>query len=675
MATQTFETRVKLKYGTWAEWNAAGAVVLLKGELGICEVQAGHDTGNGGINSNRPVIMFKVGDGTSTFASLPWASATAADVYAWAKDDYATFTTKIKSTLGISSTVAADITAALANHYTKAQVDGLIADVTAAVEAEENARKEAITGIESAYKAADAAILGTASDTADKNTVYGAKAAAAAANTAAGSAQTAADAAQAAAEGAQSTANSALSKANTAQGEVDALEQVVATKADASALNSYYTKNDADGKFATIATTNGLRTDVDENTAAIATLTGTGTGSITAQVNEAKQAASEAKTAADNAQEHSEGVASDLADEESARAQADTALGERIDGTVTRIDALETASSTHATKTELNTAKSDLIGTSADASSANTINAAKKYADEKIAAVVDGAPDALNTLNELAAALIDNADIVEVLEDSIATKANQSALDEAVADIATLEGASHSHENKAELDKIASGDKSKWDTAAGKAHEHANKTVLDGIDADDITNWNKVANKADSATVTAIDTRLTTAEGTLATATSDISTIKTDLSKKALASELDALEETVSDMDTAYKAADATLTAAVNNKADKTTVDGIDTRVAALEEIDHTHSNKTVLDGITSTKVSNWDTAATNNHTHSNKAELDKIADGDKAKWDAYATSKANQSDLDSVEARVEALETMTLILDCGGPTTVTHTA
>ena len=39
----------------------------------------------------------------------------------------------------------------------------------------------------------------------------------------------------------------------------------------------------------------------------------------------------------------------------------------------------------------------------------------------------------------------------------------------------------------------------------------------------------------------------------------------------------------------------------------------------------HTHSNKTVLDGISSTKVSHWDTAYTNNHTHSNKSYLDVI--------------------------------------------------
>ena len=39
----------------------------------------------------------------------------------------------------------------------------------------------------------------------------------------------------------------------------------------------------------------------------------------------------------------------------------------------------------------------------------------------------------------------------------------------------------------------------------------------------------------------------------------------------------------------------------------------------------HTHSNKSALDGITATLITNWNTAYTNNHTHSNKAYLDTI--------------------------------------------------
>ena len=52
--------------------------------------------------------------------------------------------------------------------------------------------------------------------------------------------------------------------------------------------------------------------------------------------------------------------------------------------------------------------------------------AAKAHADQKVADLVDGAPEALNTLNELAEALRDNKDIVTVLEQSIAQKANAS---------------------------------------------------------------------------------------------------------------------------------------------------------------------------------------------------------------------------------------------------------
>jgi hypothetical protein len=57
----------------------------------------------------------------------------------------------------------------------------------------------------------------------------------------------------------------------------------------------------------------------------------------------------------------------------------------------------------------------------------------------------------------------------------------------------------------------------------------------------------------------------------------------------------------------------------------------------------HTHSNKTVLDGITSTKVSNWDTAYSDHHTHSNKSTLDGITSGKPSNWDsAYAAAVTN---------------------------------
>lgn len=81
-----------------------------------------------------------------------------------------------------------------------------------------------------------------------------------------------------------------------------------------------------------------------------------------------------------------------------------------------------------------------------------------------------------------------------------------------------------------------------------------------------------------------------------------------------------------------------------------------DARVKAVEDAKHTHSNKTVLDGITSDKVAAWDAAQGNaqdyadglntamdtrmqavetaKHTHSNKSVLDGITSAKVSAWD-----------------------------------------
>lgn len=54
--------------------------------------------------------------------------------------------------------------------------------------------------------------------------------------------------------------------------------------------------------------------------------------------------------------------------------------------------------------------------------------AAKTHADNAVASLVDGAPETLDTLKELAEALDNNADIVDALNEAIAKKADASAL-------------------------------------------------------------------------------------------------------------------------------------------------------------------------------------------------------------------------------------------------------
>ena len=77
-------TNIKLKYDTLANWTredmeGKGAfLVLQRGEVGFCEVPSN-------IEGVLPTILFKVGDGNSTFGELNWVSALASDVRPWAK--------------------------------------------------------------------------------------------------------------------------------------------------------------------------------------------------------------------------------------------------------------------------------------------------------------------------------------------------------------------------------------------------------------------------------------------------------------------------------------------------------------------------------------------------------------------------------------------------------------
>lgn len=81
-------TRIQLKYDSYDNWLSHGSVILKAGEVAIAYLGPSHTDlpTPEGVNKTHPVL-FKVGDGVTTFANLPWASALAADVYAWAKQE------------------------------------------------------------------------------------------------------------------------------------------------------------------------------------------------------------------------------------------------------------------------------------------------------------------------------------------------------------------------------------------------------------------------------------------------------------------------------------------------------------------------------------------------------------------------------------------------------------
>lgn len=82
MSTKTtINAIVKSKKDTFANWSAKNPT-LESGEIATVVIPTGTDAGG---NILPPVIMTKVGDGSTPFNSLGWASALAADVYPWAK--------------------------------------------------------------------------------------------------------------------------------------------------------------------------------------------------------------------------------------------------------------------------------------------------------------------------------------------------------------------------------------------------------------------------------------------------------------------------------------------------------------------------------------------------------------------------------------------------------------
>lgn len=173
-----------------------------------------------------------------------------------------------------------------------------------------------------------------------------------------------------------------------------------------------------------------------------------------------------------------------------------------------------------------------LIGT-------DTGKSARTIANEELAKqlIPENADEALDTLSEIAAwiqahpndasamnaaiaklqAILagiggdgEKATVVAYVTDAIAALsigdyAKAADLTALAARVTALETDTHTHANKAELDKIADGDKAKWDAAETKAHEHANATVLNGITAEKVADWDTAEQNAKDYTDSAME--------------------------------------------------------------------------------------------------------------------------------------------------------------------------
>lgn len=211
MSTKVFNTRLQLKYDSWKNWYDNNPT-LLAGEIAIVNVPAQTNESTGEV-TQKPAILFKVGDGTTDFRTLDWASGLAADVYGWAKaetkPDYKANEIAVEDNSNFFE--GANVESVLAEIWTE------IKSLTGGEEGVGSIASQIQTGIEqfaetlgsAAYAAttdfdaagAAAEVLGTDADVAGTATVHGALKSAAAAKSAADAAQATADAAYVLPEG------------------------------------------------------------------------------------------------------------------------------------------------------------------------------------------------------------------------------------------------------------------------------------------------------------------------------------------------------------------------------------------------------------------------------------------------------------------------------------------
>lgn len=154
----------------------------------------------------------------------------------------------------------------------------------------------------------------------------------------------------------------------------------------------------------------------------------------------------------------------------------------------------------------------------------------------------------------------------------------------------------------------------------------------------------KIGTKAESSVVTELSGKVTANEGAIAALQGEDTSIKGRLD--TLEGKFGDGEGSVEDMIAAAKAeaistaaGDATTKANTAESNAKGHADSLNTamnaRVEALEAIDHEHSNKAELDLIVSGDKAKWDAASAKAHEHSNLSVLEGITAAKVTAWDA----------------------------------------
>lgn len=651
MAEKTFNTRILLKYDSHENWTTNDPV-LKKGEVALTTVSVKQD----GVVNEVPSVLIKVGDGTHKYSELDFTYAKAADVVAAAKSESA-LTTFINNVIAKAGIATDEALTALAGRVDTAESDinaleGLVGDKKVAVQI-----SEAITGLDLANTYA------AKSHTHAMTEVTGLGDAIADAKKAGTDAAAALDTYKAAND-AKVTANTNAIAAIKDSTTIDSFADVETALAGKQAAGDYATKAEAQGY-------------ADAKDTAIAA---------------AKKAGDDAQADVDALEAKVGTVPTDktvvqmISDAQTAATYNDTQVKADIKANADAIDALETLVGDTAVATQIssavNSAKTELKGNAdTDTDASATIVGAKKYADKLDAAMdtrVDALEAAIGEGGSVAAQI--TAEIQKLdKEDTAVDGQYVSAVSEADGIITVTRKALPDY----------------TDTYAAKVHTHAIADVTGLQDALDA--------KAADADLSALDTRVGTAEGKLTTlidtdAGKSIRTIANEELAAQLIPEnakesLNTLQEIAawiqdhpddaSAMNTRIGALETLVgedpvSTQINNAitalkigdyakaADLTAAIG---RIAALEADTHTHANKALLDTYTQTEANLADAVA-KKHEHANKTVLDGITAEKVTAWDKVS-EKANDADLAAIAKTGNVNDLVqtagdVIVFDCG---------
>ena len=320
MATKTFNTRIRNKIDTFANWTKNDPV-LLNGEIGIVVVPA-----STGAVQQEPAILIKIGDGTKKFSELEFISSKAADVYGWAKE-------------ATKPTYAASEISGLSD-YISGQIQDT--DTQYKIEADAgNARKfylyskplngswgstpvSTIEIPETVYTLATGTANGTVKFNGTDVAVKGLGSAAytnANAYDASGSANAALASAKKYADGKDAAIAAAKKAGDDAQADVDALETKVGTVPDGKTVVQMI----ADAQAAATYDDTALKGRVTNTETAINTLNGNGDGSVKKQVADAVAGiVADAPEAYDTLKEISDWISTHASDASAMNSQINT---------------------------------------------------------------------------------------------------------------------------------------------------------------------------------------------------------------------------------------------------------------------------------------------------------------------------------------------------------------